>query len=303
MQFHKKELLKFCGPTNYALQNLATGVIFCQHYSSYNDPFEFWTKLSQGIPDVDVEPDRFLAAVRTWGFDVQSVTEVKAIPVLWDNVNEYFDECQSYQPPFEEMRRQMRIACFGSERDNLLMWSHYADGLRGFCVVFDEEIIVEAEPKGYVLDVVYCDSPPNVDAFVYAIARDQDWYAHTAIEETKDKIRSKGGPVLEDEVLMYKRAGEEAFQTMVAIWQQVFATKPSEWKYERERRLLVQTDQDDTAPTLRPFPRNAVKEVVLGERMPDIFRRQILAVMQENYPQVPIKTVRRDHGLYTLAIQ
>src|SRR3546814_6218620 len=68
-------LLKFCGPTSYALQNLENGQIFCQHYAAYNDPFEFWTTISTGIPDPDSEPERYLAALRAWGFDCRTVEE------------------------------------------------------------------------------------------------------------------------------------------------------------------------------------------------------------------------------------
>ena len=32
------ELLRFNGPTEYAIQALEKGEIFCQHYSAYNDP-------------------------------------------------------------------------------------------------------------------------------------------------------------------------------------------------------------------------------------------------------------------------
>ena len=64
----KRKLYKFSGPTEYALQNLENGVIFCQHYSAYNDPFEFWSNIYEGIPDPKVEPERFLAAGSAGGF-------------------------------------------------------------------------------------------------------------------------------------------------------------------------------------------------------------------------------------------
>ncbi|WP_210185941.1 hypothetical protein, partial [Methylocapsa palsarum] len=36
-------LLKFCGAIEYSFRNLDGGVIYCQHYSAYNDPLEFWS--------------------------------------------------------------------------------------------------------------------------------------------------------------------------------------------------------------------------------------------------------------------
>jgi len=296
-----RQLLKFCGPTGYAIQNLEQAQIFCQHYAGYNDPFEFWTKVLVGIPDPEREPERYLAALRTWGFYCDTVAEAMDNQIIQDSVAEYFDECQNYAPPFDEMRQDVRIACFGSERDNQLMWSHYADGLRGFCIVFDEQLL--ATGKGdYVLDVAYTSAPPVVDSFIYGLAWDQDWYSHIAIEETTARLRYEGKTEPFDEISMYEESGAEALRTMRDIWQQVFATKPVEWQYEHERRLLMQTDRSDTSPVLRPFGRECIKELIVGERMPADYRHRLLALMDEHYPEARIMTARRAEGAYTLTI-
>src|SRR3546814_3535564 len=91
---------------------------------------------------------------------------------------------------------------------------------------------------------LYLDAPPHVDSFIYGVAWDQDWYSHVAIEETEKAIKYQGKTGLKGEIAMYEESGEQALRTMREIWQQVFATKPAEWKYERERRLLVQTDRE-----------------------------------------------------------
>lgn len=296
-------LFKFCGPTLNALQNLEEGHLFCQHYAAYNDPFEFWTAISTGIPDPDSEPERYLAALRAWGFDCLSVDEAKDDEIIQGSVDDYFDECQHYAPPFEAMRQEMRISCFSSEADNLLTWSHYGDGLRGFCVAFDEDAITRGDPTGYVVDVAYLDAPPRVDSFVYGVARDQDWYSHVAIEETETAIRYQGKTGLEGQIAMYEESGTQALRTMREIWQQVFATKPAAWKYERERRLLVQTDREDAAPFLRRYGRDAIKEVILGERMPEDYRSRVFAVMREHYPDTPLRTARRSPSDYTIIIE
>lgn len=277
----RQQLLKFCGPTENSLSNLESGVIFCQHYSAYNDPFEFWSNIYDGVPDAEREPERFLSATRAWGMEGCSPQD--------ENLIAYFDECKEYQPPFQELRNEIRIACFGSQRDNLLMWSHYADGLRGFCIVFEEDLVTKTEPEAYVVDVAYIDAPPTLDSFVYAIARDQDWYHQIAIEEQGSN---------ED----YEQAGAEALRQMQEIWQLVFAAKPTEWKYEGERRLLVQSPRSDIAPILRQYPSDAIKEVILGERMADDYRVQILALMEKRYPRATVRTARRAKGYYTLVI-
>lgn len=294
MQISIRQLLKFCSPTLYALENLENSVIYCQHYSAYNDPFELWSNIYEGVPDKEREPERFLAALKAWGLEGCS-------PRSKDLIS-YFDECKDYQPPFRKMRDEVRIACFGSQRENMLMWSHYADGLRGFCIVFDEDLVTKAEPEGYVLDVAYIDAPPILDSFVYAIARDQDWYHQMAIEEAETRIQHLGKLDEMSWIPIYEQAGAEALRQMQVIWQLVFAAKPTEWKYEGERRLLVHSPQSDTAPILRPYPREAIKEVILGERMADDYRVQILALMKKRYPRVPVRTARRAEGRYNLVV-
>ncbi len=290
----KRDLLKFCSPTEYALSNLASGVLYCQHYSAYNDPFEFWSNIHEGVPDALREPERFAAALKAWGVEGCSPQD--------EDVNAYFNECKDYQPPFQKMRDEVRIACFGSRRDNLLMWSHYADGLRGFCIVFDENLVTKTEPEDCILDVAYIDVPPTLDSFIYAIAWDQVWYHQMALEETETRIQHLEKKDEMSWIPLYKQAHAEALRQMQEIWQLVFATKPTEWKYEGERRLLVQSTQSDNKPILRTYPREAIKEIILGERMAEHYRVQILAVMDKHYPRVPVRTARRAKGIYTLII-
>src|SRR3546814_2652410 len=89
-------LLKFCGLTSYALQNLENGQIFCQHYAAYTDPLEFWTTITTGITAPDSETARSLAALRAWGLDCRSVEEEKNDELNQEPVDDYFDECQHY---------------------------------------------------------------------------------------------------------------------------------------------------------------------------------------------------------------
>lgn len=297
-----KELLKYNAPSKYALDNLESGQICCQHYGAYNDPFEFWSEIVVGIPDAECEPERFLSALKAWGFHFDTVAEALAEPLVNENVEAYFEECASYAPPFELMRQEMRIACFASQRDNLLMWSHYADGLRGFSVVFDEAALVSGRPEAYVLDVAYTDKPPAIDSFIYGVAQDQDWYSHMAVDETQRRIRFSGETERQADIDMYSEAGAEAFETMRDLWQRVFATKPVEWQYEGERRLLIHTDRKDDAPLLWRYDRKAVKEVVLGERMPEAYRQRLVALLQKHYPDVPVATAARARNSYSVTI-
>lgn len=295
MECSRKKLLKFTNPSNYSLMNLEQGVIYCQHFSKYNDPFEFWSPIYEGIPCPEEEPERFSAALKAWGMEGCDPNDVDLIS--------YFDECKDYQPPFKKMRDFARIACFSSQKDNMLMWSHYADGLRGFCIVFDEEVILESEPEAYILDVEYKKNPPTIDSFVYAISYDQDWYNSVAIEETQARIKALGNAEDDKWISIYEEYGALAVAQMHEIWQKVFAVKPREWKYENERRLIVHTSMDDEEPLLYSYPPHAVKEIILGERMDESYRIKIMSILREKYPAVAVKKARRVLGKYSVIIE
>jgi hypothetical protein len=293
----KPGLLKFSGPTEYALENLRNRAIYCQHFVAFNDPFEFWTDFREGIPDLETERGRFIAAISAWGFGEAS------LDTALENSTEYFESLEDSQPRFKEMVDHIRIACFGSEPDNLLMWSHYADGLRGFCVVFDEDLIVKAEPKGYITDVAYLDAPPLVDSFVYAVACDQEDYNMRAIEETRTAIRYQGKKDEKPWLKVYRNDAADALKHMHEMWQHAFAAKPVEWRYEKERRLLVNADTDDRQAMLRPYPKKAVREIIVGERMPPAYLDRLLDIVKKKFSEIPVRTARRPSNRYTLIIE
>ena len=68
----------------------------------------------------------------------------------------------SLRGAFEEQRRirreQRGIACFSEHKTDIMMWSHYADGHRGFCLEFDTKI----EPFTTALQVRYGDKFPSI---------------------------------------------------------------------------------------------------------------------------------------------
>jgi hypothetical protein len=290
-----RSLLKFSAPQDYALENLKNGMIFCQHYTRYNDPFEFRARILEGRPDQQAEPERFAAAVREWGFPVVD-------DALEFEANEYLESIEYYEPHFAGMLDGMRIACFGAERDNLLMWSHYADGLRGFCIAFDEDAMISAEPKAYLADVAYCDQPPTVDSFVYAVAYDQNEFHLMAMDEEETQIKHLGK---KDDgwIAACRETADEALFRMQLIWQQIFATKPREWEYEHERRLLIQTDRDDLTPLQHSYPRHAVREIIVGERMPADYLANLKQIVAENYGHAEIRTAYRTTDSYKLQIK
>jgi len=69
-------------------------------------------------------------------------------------------------------REQRGIACFSATITDIMMWSHYADGHRGFCLEFDTSQL----PFSKTLEVTYVDHPPlinPVDVLVQGPSEDE----------------------------------------------------------------------------------------------------------------------------------
>lgn len=55
---------------------------------------------------------------------------------------------------------EVSVSCFSEENDNMLMWSHYADSHKGFCLEFDTNY----DPFTKMFPVTYSEDIPEIDA-------------------------------------------------------------------------------------------------------------------------------------------
>jgi hypothetical protein len=68
------------------------------------------------------------------------------------------------------MRNKRGIACFSEVVDNILMWAHYADGHRGFCLEFDTKNMHFSK----AFPVTYSDFLPTMHLTKVLIQEDDD---------------------------------------------------------------------------------------------------------------------------------
>lgn len=107
---------KYFNTSSYHLDGLEKGYIFLSPPNSFNDPFDCSTSL------IDF-------STRSKGFNSEAVRR------------------------FKEHLGNIGICCFSRINDSILMWSHYADSHRGFCVEFSMD---PNEPADiHPLDVCY----------------------------------------------------------------------------------------------------------------------------------------------------
>jgi Protein of unknown function (DUF2971) len=143
------------------LDNLQNRKIWFSKTASFNDPFDGST--GYNIKRVTATNWQALAEHwregPSWGrpdFDKIYLTNGKPNAAFKAILMESF--IQARQSVMDRLK-EIGVACFSESVDDFLMWSHYADGHRGFCLEFDTRY----PPFQWAQQVQYSDFYPLVD--------------------------------------------------------------------------------------------------------------------------------------------
>ncbi|WP_418642509.1 DUF2971 domain-containing protein [Vibrio chaetopteri] len=150
-----------------------------------------------------------------------------------------------------------------------LMWSHYADGLRGFCLVFDKDKLLKSfldqELVVRPAKVEYQDTPITVSATRFIDSR---YFLNNS--DTYDLI-------------------EDVTRTI--------AMKSKSWSYENELRLLSRSSVGG-----HQYAPDSLLEIIVGEKMPCDQKKLVIDTAKLSNPRIVIKQARLMEGTYKLEI-
>jgi hypothetical protein len=162
----------------------------------------------------------------------------------------------------DRINRTVGVLCLSAQRDNIVMWSHYAERHKGICLEFRR-----AGDLSYALAVNYSDEYPVINFFQI---------------ETKFRV---GG----DDAA---RAAQKEFVDLI------YLTKAKEWKYEDEWRLvdpLRGRGLHDLAPGL-------LSGVIFGCRSTEEDRRKVRGWLQKASASVNLYQARENGSAFRLDI-
>ena len=266
-----KSIYKFYRINKYSLDALKNNYIFCNHYSAFNDPFECWCKVNTGIPHHETETERFLNVIGVWGFTPDRAEEAR------EYYYDYFEHFENEQIDVEAQINRARISCFSTDPANLLMWAHYADGLRGFYIEFDPKALVSEENYADIINVSYPALPPTLETICYPLANDIYWHG-------------------EDE------DSSSAVDYMHDFYSKMLATKPRQWKYEKEVRLISSSNENSKKGKCFYYQQQAVKSIVFGDKISDNHKRMLQKLIKVKDLTIPVGIASRSKGSYKLNI-
>lgn len=163
----------------------------------------------------------------------------------------------------ESIDRQYRVGSLCTDYKNCLMWSHYADGHKGFCIEYGFSKSCEALKELLILPVVY------------------------SKERIKFPWRVAFATNKEDE-----RIKQEAAYTMLLS----LLTKDEVWSYENEWRIIILNTNE--TPNIKMPP---ISCIYVGALCSVEHKEMIIKIAKEL--NVPVKQMTVDRGEYTLHAQ
>jgi hypothetical protein len=289
-------MYKYFSFSEYSLTNLLNDEIYINHYESFNDPFECRCDVKTGFPIINGGSSRIKNIINAWGFEYENDS------VALEGYDDLVLSLEDTEPSIPHIINGARISCFSKDADNLLMWSHYADGLRGFCIEFDPDLVVTNYiEEAAIYDVLYQDTPAIIDTAVIAVLNDQADYHEDAIYASKQEMKHLGKD-MQAEIDSYEECLIGVYKSNNEIYQKMLATKPLDWKYENEVRLICPAKFPDEKGEFLKYPPEAIKRVIFGEKMPKKQRDTLICMLEKHSSPVILSEALRVEGTFHIVI-
>jgi len=164
-----KILYKYrCWHDNYHQRVLTHQEVFLSSPSGLNDPFDASLPFRYNPEELN-EGNIYLKLMEISKKNWPDISELERQKRAFDEQQSgKFDDGEFWKDQHEKLKANLH-ACFGllsltSKADNLLMWAHYANSHRGFCVGFDRDILFSVV-KGTLGPVSYQEDFPFVPMF------------------------------------------------------------------------------------------------------------------------------------------
>ncbi|MDO5326625.1 MAG: DUF2971 domain-containing protein [Clostridia bacterium] len=275
------KLYRFFSGNERSIEQFKKDEIWGSRASTFNDPYEclpsfdmerinndlvkaldierlkaFFEAVKNGyrIPQMTGIPDSLMQSVLAFldqpDFNKQLESNFpffrNQIILWWQSI--YREVIYKFFNLFDQSQRQQYITCFSENKDATLMWAHYANSHKGFCLEYNWGEIVSqtnnclAEDKILLMPVRYSEKRFDASSYIFPIL--QDWI--------NTRMNLNIGLYFSDFLIYIK----------------ILLTKSLDWSYEREWRMFsyVIDAMPDTNYRIQLIHRPTA--VYLGARMP-----------------------------------
>ena len=274
------KLCKFQSFSEYSLAGLANNSLWFSPLQSFNDPFEGRFSIDRAYSfksksDAEVfvnkameffrgcaNPDKFINAIEEKRNLDEKITTILAflLKVIVETS--------------QELVQSEGYCCFCAGDDSLanqLMWSHYSNGFRGLCLVFDEERLHES-----------LNSLNDMDDLCFFPIDYRHGMPKLGLAHVIDYLANYSNHIegLYEEFQVLQRTSKSHF-----------------WSYEKEIRAV------SIRAGSHAYSDSSLKQVIVGEKMPLDFKRTLLRVLESKSEQPDVREAFVEEGNYNLSLR
>lgn len=132
-ELEAKYFFKYMSINQYLYESISNQTLWFSSYLKFNDPFEAKKPIAHGSDEATIE--NFLRmSIDNNGINESNNYVLKKIAEWKENPMIVEKEIKS---DIERQFCNLGICCFSEIKDDILMWSHYANGHKGVCLEFD----------------------------------------------------------------------------------------------------------------------------------------------------------------------
>jgi hypothetical protein len=242
-QYLPKRIYKYRRNCLNARTNLENDTVWMSSPEFFNDPYDCLFKVSEQLLSADLE-EKLLA---------QNVEPEKSLHASKVHALKAIEEIRRW-------RKLTKVSCFNSINDSILMWGHYAESHKGFCIEYDIESLA---PQHNLCRKLF---PVIYTSKIYDLTE----YAKGLSNMNHNDFRDIW-PLLS---LLHKYEG---------------------WKYEQEWRVVSITEKE-TPDHNWPMPK--ASRVFIGSEMNEAGQAEICSIC--NAKGIPVEKMHLTHDKYQL---
>jgi hypothetical protein len=260
------KLYKYRPINKFSINNLQKDTVWLNCPNDYNDPYEFYEhidfeainreitkkhleellermtskiQISQEIIDKAKESDKPIEMIGKALMKENQYTDLK-IETFFDFISDYTakNNQRLISERLEFIQESMKVSSFCEENSQFLMWSHYADSHRGFCIEYDIDKWNKSDLRRRILfPIIYqeevYDSTPHLIKFI----NQTEW--------------NNLYPLLSG------------------------STKSKNWEYEKEWRFIINIG---TSFQRQNYPMDCQSKVFLGYKISETHKKEIVEI-------------------------
>lgn len=256
---------RFFDPDGHHLRMIEKSEIWFASARSFNDPFDSCLQYDFGALNSEKAEKWAMGVIAREHPDLsqaeQSDLATKQLSLIRSN--------PEHLPWFRKHYKEINYEAFGicsltPIPDSLLMWAHYADNHKGFCVGLDMQVISASRELSAqhgdnftIHKVVYSEEMPRIDFFE----------AMMSIDKSEDLIS-------------------------------ILTTKSKDWEYEEEYRIIDWRSTNEAISVSEP----GLAKIILGWRIDTENRNRILAAVNAMHRPIPVYQAYPEDYKFSLRI-